>query len=241
MLARKLMGAGGAAAPEVPVLVQSKTTRTDGQDIANIAAVFDSTPTENNVIIACYVGRTYLPSYSLSAPSGFTAAIETAYSFSNTTFEQFIFYKTAGAAESATVTLTLGNDGGAGDHGTFLHIMEWSGMATSSTFDVSASTDGTGSNSLSVSTNTTAATAVGNSVAIALAQFADDDFDTIVDGDWTNSFEVEYQAAWTTTLPCTNCVGKKILSSTGTQESTLTLAGGGTEQRSALIAVFKGV
>ncbi len=225
-----------------PTLVQAKAASLIGQDMASISAVFDDTPIENNLLVCVCVQRVLSPAFTLAKPSGFTQALLLNTNWASTDSDLLIFYKVAGASESKNITVSLGNDGGSAQHPVALYIEEWANMATSTPLDVTASNDETGSTGLVADTGTTAGTAEATSMVIAVCNFGDSDFDAIVSGDFTNSFTLEKEFSLTGTLGADVTIGiaHKILSATGTQNTTLTVAGGPAEERWSGIAVFKG-
>lgn len=222
-------GAGGAG----PALIQTKDT---GQQTNNtsIAATFDSAPIENNLLIGI-VGFFRAGGLSTVTP---TAGWSTAFALNIEAFGGVVvFYKVAGASESSTFTVTFNKDILANG----LQIMEWSGMATASPLDVQTSNDETGGTGLVADTGTTAATAQASEVAFAICQFYDDDFNVPGSGDWTDSYT--QSKTWSLTNEAdglTIGIAYKILSATGTQNTTLTLSGGTSEERASGIATFKG-
>ena len=104
-----------ATAVASPVLVQSASA--DGK--SPITAVFGSTPTQNNLLVAVYLGRL---TGTLTRPPDWATAVDGGY----ITPAAAIYYKVAGASESTSVTVNSTAAGPA--HG--LMIYEFSGTAT---------------------------------------------------------------------------------------------------------------
>jgi len=224
-------------------LVQDKSATSFGiNDPANIAAVFDAAPTENNLIVGILNTRVFEPQYSLTVPSGFIQDVQLNTAFATVDTDLVMFHKVAGAAESSTVTFTLGDDNGAGSTLITLHIMEWLGLATSTPGDVVASNDETSGNGLIANTGTTTATAKAVSLAIASCGFGDDDFGAIIDADWSDSYSLEKEfVLGNASVAATIGIASKVLAATGAQNTTLTLDTGGAEQRWSGISIYKGV
>ena len=224
-------------------LVQSKPAESIGvNDPASLAATFDSAPAEDNLLVGVLYTRVFQPAYSLTVPIGFSEALQLNTAWATVDSDLVIFYKVAGSSESSIITFTIGNDGGTNSTIITLHIMEWSGLLTSSPLDVTAEKDETSDNSLTSDTGTTGTTAVADSLVIAASAFGDDDFDAIESANWADSYTQQKEfVANTAGQDMTAAIASKILSSTGAQNTGLTLTGGGTEQRWSGIAVFKGI
>lgn len=215
-------------------LVQSKSA-SDTSDASSLAAVFDSSPTEGNLMVAAWGSRDG-STRTATPPSGWAAAVELAVDYLSIEDTVSIFYKIAEAAESSTVTLTYS----AAINESTIHIMEFSDIAAVP-LDVVASNDETGGTSLVADTGTTGVTAQAAALAIAACVFGDDDFDASADEDWSDSYTHSVDIAVVNTYAHTLGVGYKVLSATGTQNTTLTRTTGGAEERWSAIAVFKGV
>ena len=230
-------GVAGAAAggSGTAVKVQNKSGTASTQN--NLAVTFDSAPTENNLLVA--VGWTTDQAVQNLSIAGWTEAFSLQVTYgSGLDGTVACFYKIAGASESSTVTLA--SDGPLTPESIGLHAMEWSGMATSTPLDKTATNDETGSNSRVADTGTTAATAQANALAIAACCIADDDFDAspTFSGGYTRDADLSVGAG---SADSSMAVGFKILSATGTQTTTCTWTGGGSsEERFSGIAVFKG-
>lgn len=227
--------AGAAAGGGGPAQVQKKTNSV--VEANDVTTTYDSTPTNGNLGIALY-SHFEGGNRTLTAPSGWSTAFDVEFSWSTVEVRLACFYKVFGESEGSDVFVDI-SAGGASV--VFLHIEEWSGMAASSPLDVSQTNDETASDGLTADTGTTAATAQASAVAFAVCNFADDDFDVPDSADWSDSYTQEVTSVLLSSgLACTFSTARKILSATGTQNTTLTMTGATGEQRWSGIAVFKG-
>jgi len=128
--------------PTLPALVQ-KAHNESGGAVATISATFASSPAQNHLLVAI-VGTS--SSVTINQPAGWSSAIN-----QSGAPGQAIFYKIAGAAESATVTVTTGSSQ------LGIQIYEYSGVATASPLDQTGSSTGTSSSPASGSATTTQA------------------------------------------------------------------------------------
>jgi len=202
----------------------------------SVAATFGASPTENNLLVAC-VQTLKNGNAGISTPAGWTQIFQTINGFADGENRTAMFYKIAGASESSTVTVNA--SGGADWESCGLVVLEFENIAASP-LDVSQ-TNWESGNGLTASTGTTAATSQADEVAVAICAFMDDDF--TIPGTWTGS----YTEVWSENITDTGgtsrslCIGVayKILSATGTQNTTYTVTVGGAEERSSGIATFK--
>jgi len=229
-------------AAALPTLIQTKEASIENTNHNSIAATFDAMPAENSLIIvrASFIDRDN--NVSMSIPTGFSQAFNLEI-FVDTDLDGACacFYKVAGVSESSLVTVLMSNNARASS----IEIMEWGGMATSSPLDVVATNDETSSTGLICDTGTTAATAIADSVVVAICCIGDDDFDEPESSDWINSYTqsntFSLNGAGGSPTDYTVAMAHKILTATGTQNTTLTHAGGSGEERWSGIAVFKGI
>lgn len=134
--------------------VQNVTnTNTTG---TTIAATFGATPTVNNLGVATIQSN----DGTCTNETGWSTAID----IYNATEDDFarIAYKVFGASESATVTFT-----GFAGNTKLLGLSEWTGNATASPLDQTASTGRT-TGATSISSGTTATTAQADELAVAV-------------------------------------------------------------------------
>jgi hypothetical protein len=107
--------------------VQDKGVWEDSGD-ASTSVTLDSTPTEGNLLVACY----YSSKQPVTEPSGWSSAIYLQNNGNSDDGE--IAYKIAGVAESTTVTVGIGAAGDA-----WLYVIEIEGPWNASPLDVTAS------------------------------------------------------------------------------------------------------
>ncbi len=223
-------GVAGAAAVGIVKVQSADNTNVSA---TSVAATLGAAPTENNLLVA----MAWMDSTSpiILSISGWTQAFSLQVDFgAGGDGTIACFYKTAGASESSTVTLTLS----AAADSMGVSVSEFSQMATSGQLDVTATSDESDSDSTTADSGTTAATAQSKAVAVAGWVAADDDLTTPT---FTNGFtEISTHSVDGGAAAGTMTVAFKILSATGTQQSSCTWAVGGAEQRWSGIAVFKG-
>jgi len=202
-----------------------------------LTATFDSSPTEGNVIIAIGVHRNYNNSFNLpfNAAGVFT---ESAYSNTIWSLDIGIWHKVAGAGEPSQVTLTA--DGNI--KGGVLMIMEVSGLDTGNLIDVVSTNDETGSNSLTASTGSTAQSEAAG-FGVAAVAFADNNFNTPNSSNWssgsTDNWTHRLWRDWWQGYDGSLAVATVDITATDAQSASLTLSGGGAEQRNSALAVFR--
>jgi len=182
---------------------------------ASVTVSFPNTPTEGNLMIA--LGKSGTNSYTNGSITGWALATGTR---TGTTAYMGIWYKVAGAAESKDVTLDWTDS-----TNTLIAIEEWAGL-TSTPLDQIANVDNTGPVT-SKSSGTTPTTTVADELCVAGFAMGG----VVTNQSWSNSFTEELDQD-------SFFLGSKIVSATGTQETTLSwttarVCGG-------LIATFKG-
>jgi hypothetical protein len=198
-------------------IVQSGEDDAGDSNSTSVSVTLGSTPTEGNLLVACHTtGAT-----GSTGPSGWSEAF--ALTFADD--EGALYYKIAGVAESSTVTCTSSQNKSNG-----LYVVEFEGSWNATPLDVTATNGPTGSPS-TLSTGTTAATAQNDEVAVA--QFSIDGVRTVTS--WTNSFS---ERADLTAQFKSLAVATKVLTSTGTVETTATFSSSPFEAYGG-IATFK--
>ncbi len=224
-------GVAGAAAGGAIAKVQ--TADNTNVNSTSVVATLGAAPTENNLLVA--MGWMDDTAARTLSRSGWTQAFSLQIDFgAGGDGTIACFYKTAGASESSTVTLTLS----AAADSLGVSVSEFSQMATSGQLDVTATSDESDTNSTTADSGTTAATAQAKAVAVAGFVGADND---LASPTFTNGFTlISNHSADGGTAAGTMAVAFKILSATGTQQSSCTWGVGGAEQRWSGIAVFKG-
>lgn len=196
-------------------------SRLTGQDATgtslttSVSAIYASTPTLNNLLIAIVASNN---DGNLDTIAGWTLAIESSGSPAS---DISILYKVSNGAESTTVTA---NNTGASLME--LAIFEYSGLATSSVLDKTATGNGVGT---TVSTGTTATTTIADELLIV--GVGSSSLQTATS--WSNSFTTRQVIGTVNTLLCSD----RIVSATGAYETTLT--GGNVTTMGACIATFK--
>lgn len=182
--------------------------------MASVAATFDATPTQNNLILALVSSNVAAGSMAIT---GFSTATSVAVGI---TGGMVLFYKIAGAAESATITAT-------GTLATLmdLHIFEYSNI-NSSPLGVTATTADSGLGVTSRLSGTTAVAANGSSLTFAGVA-------TIL----TNGGLVSWSNSFNTGITTTDLMSSDLVTFSNAAQSTT--ATWNTSQRAAgLIATF---
>lgn len=149
--------------------VQKKNTSSQGS--ALVAVTFDSTPTSGNLLIAIVANRV---SSTPTTPAGWSVAIST----TAVSPGQVIYYKTAGASEASTVTVTgyattnqrLG-----------IQVFEYSGV------DTLDQTNQNSGNGTSLSTGSITTTVADELLIAGVATVSSTNFST-----WSNSFTEQH-------------------------------------------------
>jgi len=220
--------AGSIVQTKISPIVRSGNTLT---------AAFDSPPTEGNVIIAVAAHRN--ADNSFSAPTNAAGTFtESAYSDTSWSLDVGIWHKVAGANEPSQVSIT--SDGSI--NGGVLMIMEVSGLDVNNLLDVSSTNDETDSNGLTASTGSTAqseATGFG----VAAVAFADNNFNTPDSTNWSSGSDDNWihrlWRDWWQGYDGSLAVATLDITSANAQSASLTLSGGGAEQRNSALAVFR--
>jgi len=204
---------------------------------SSMSVTFNAPPTAGNVLIAIATHRNSNDSFS--APTNANGNfIVSAYSNTAWSLDVGIWHKVAGAGEDSTVII---NNSGA-INGGVLMIMEVSGLDTADLLDVIKTNDQTGGSGLTATTgNSPISTA--NGFAIAAITFADDDFSVPLSTNWTSgSSDAFSQALWqewgAATYDGSLAVATMNINSASSQNASLTLSGGGSEERNNALAVF---
>jgi hypothetical protein len=156
-----------AVTPALSQLVQTKTA-TSGATATSVSATFDNPPVQGNLLIAIIATSAGI---TFNQPSGWSTAINEAGSPG-----QAIFYKVAGASESATVTVTTGS--GTGYRG--LQIFEYENIDPATPFLDATSNNGSGT---SVTTSSVTVNEVPALVIVGVVINAATNFSS-----WTESF-----------------------------------------------------
>lgn len=230
--------AGAAASPSPIAFVQSAQASADAG--ANPTVTY-AAPAEGNLMaIGAYVGQDVgSGAVNITTPAGWTAGVtEFDQSGGNQATALQIFYKIAGASEGTSTQVVHDGDGGSS---CILEFIEFSGI-NGTPLDVVQTNGRNDSTANTISTGTTAATAQAKEVAIAFCGLADDD---ATGATWKNSFtgqEFRVQAGSETGVPgdISAALAYKILSATGTQETTATFTAAGNDEASGGIVTFKG-
>lgn len=201
--------------------VQTKTN-VSSVAVASLAAVFTSPPTQGNLIVAAANSDATLTMTS----SGFTAG-----PFLVNATGLYLWFKSAGASESSTVTVTPGVTAS-----TELWIAEYSGNAVTP-FDASASgSDAT--NAATIPSGTTAATAQADELAIAAFGWSDATGVETADS-YSNSFTEVVELKGLGGTATNLAVATLALAATGAQSTTATLSSNISTTRGGVIATFK--
>ncbi|RMD59231.1 prepilin-type N-terminal cleavage/methylation domain-containing protein [Candidatus Parcubacteria bacterium] len=203
---------------------------------SSMTATFSSQPQQGNVIIAIAVHRNGGDSFynPTNSAGSFTPAI---YSDTGWSLDVGIWHKVAGASEPNQVTITSTSN----INGGVLMIMEVSGLDTSNLVNVTASNDQTGSNSLTATTGNTPQS-TDNGFAVAAITFADNDFNTPNSSDWSSgSSDVWTHRLWDDWWQGYDgslAVATMNVTAAAAQSATLTLSGGGSEQRNSVMVIY---
>lgn len=201
-----------------------------------MTATFNAAPIPGNTIIAIAVLRDNATTFNVptNTKGAFTAAV---YSDSAWSLDTGIWYKAIGAGEPQTVTITANNDIGGGE----LMILEVSGLDNADPLYLTAKNDQTGSSAMAADTGTTAASK-NTGFAIAASAFADNDFDVPTSARWSSVSSNNWSQAlwddWNTGNDGSLAVATMDITAVSAQKGTLTLTGGGTEERNSVIAIF---
>ncbi len=185
-----------------------------------ITVTLDSAITEGNLIYtAVSIDK---DSGAITPPSGYTL-IHDFIGDSSEGESIASAFKVAGPSESTSITWNWVTNTSRGAQAA---AVEYSGLATSSPLDVKAEAASGTTAVTSQTTGTTATTSQADELAIAIMG-ADSNGNVEVGRSWTNGFT---EFLWFTNPPSGNpglSVADKILSATGTQESTFSTTSGG--------------
>jgi hypothetical protein len=197
--------AGPSPAAAAVSLVQAQSAASNA-NATSISTTLPATPTRGNLLVA--VAGNASSSTPLT-PAGWSVAIDQTANAPG----QAIFYKIAGAAESATVTIS----GYSSATRLGIQVYEYRGAATSAPLDRTASSSGTGT---VMSSGTTATTSVANELVVAAFVI---NTGTTVDG-WTNAFDERSDVANGGGSQSTFAGGDVAVSASGTYATTATAA-----------------
>jgi hypothetical protein len=210
-----------ALAASAQTNVQRKTYGSSSTS-TNHTVTFDSTPTQNNLLVL----RATCDDYATNISSGWTQAAS-ALDWTGT----YIYYKVAGASEPSSVTLTIGSSTGCA-----MIADEWSGTAPSSPLDKTASAIGQSS---PVSTGTTTTTVQADELAIAVVGLSETPAGHNVSA-WNNSFTENANVATTASGTQVRVVGaSRVLSATGAYTTAATITSPANNHSVGAIATFK--
>jgi prepilin-type N-terminal cleavage/methylation domain-containing protein len=217
-------------------IVQTKISSFVGGDNW-ITTSFDNPPTVGNVLLAIATHRNTAKTFN--APTNAAGTFSVArYSNSSWALDTGIWYKIAGASELNSVTITSSGD----INGGVLMLMEISGLDTTSLLNVTSANDQTGSSLLVAHTETTNVSA-DDAFAIAAVAFADNDFNTPGSANWSSlssdTWAHRLWADWSTGNDGSLAIASMVINSAAAQRATLTLTGGGNEERNSVLVVFK--
>jgi len=193
---------------------------TDG---TSISVTLDSAPTSGNLLIAIGGGGGDI----VSSPSGWTLA-KKVYSGAGNYDLRFCYWKVSDGSESGAISFSFDSSDSYG-----LAVFEYSGMASSSPYDVGADAWSAKSDVNSQTTGTTATTSQADELALALMWTWGGDYTP----SWTNGFATEVDLYSTAGGDSNIVVGSKTLTATGTQETTV--SGFSLDWANGMIVTFK--
>lgn len=195
------------------IVLSQQNSNTSGTNSCTVT--LGSAPTNGTLLVACVFSNNVANSHT--APAGWA---EIKNSVGTTSQQASMWYK---VASSEGTTFKFNSTGATVME---VAVLNYTGTHTSSPLDKSAETEGSTTGVTSRSTGTTATTTVANEVCVACIYLSN----TITSPSWSNSFNMQYSGTRVK-------VGDKIISSTGTQETTLSW----TTSRKAdgIIATFK--
>lgn len=179
---------------------QKATAMTTGKE-GFLTASFPAAPTLDNLLIAVYRHTT---GGVLTPPAGWSLAVQ-----DPDQGQLLIYYKVAGAAESPDVTFSVDTDSWQS-----LTIFEYSGMATASPLDRTAS-NMSGAKVASISTGTTATTTQADELVIAAV--STEKTPEVFNNTWTNGFGQESALV---VDEASQSTASRIVSATGQFETT---------------------
>ncbi len=216
-------------------IVQTKIGNVAGWS-STLTAAFDNTPTAGNVIIAIAVhsnaGDTFNTPYN--AAGNFT---EAKYSNTNWQMDIGIWHKVAGAGEPKQVTLTCSSY----INGGVMMLMEVSGLDTGNLVDVTAANDQTGSTGNTSNSGWTAVS-TDSGFAVAASVFADNNFSQPNSSNWSSGSSDHWTQRlwdyWSTNNDGSLAVASMNITAAAAQRASLTLYGGGSEERNSVMVVY---
>lgn len=202
-----------------------------------MTATFGADPLLGNVIIAIAV---HSNNYN-----AFNTPTNTAGNFTKSIYSNIAWYLDAGiwhkvvmpggGQDAITITANNNMDGGV------LMIMEISGLDINNLIDTTAYNDETWGNSLTATTGSTTPSAQ-TGFAIAAIAFADNNFTTPDSSNWSSGSSDNWTHVlwddWSTSNDGSLAVATLDISSSSEQRATLTLSGGGSEQRNSVLAIY---
>jgi len=221
-----VLGSAGAKAygVSIPTQVQKKTYASSSSSTTH-NVVFDAAPINGNLLILTVVSNT-----TATTPSGWTLAAS-AIDRTGT----YVYYKTAGASESATVAITI-----SASDSCLLTAFEYSGMAASSQLDKTATAVDEGVGDV-INTGTTATTAQASELLIAVVGLSAPGQPTSNVTGWNNSFVTESTLHSSGSADVASGTASKIVSATGAYSAQAAFINPGAElNQSGIIATFKG-
>lgn len=166
------------------------------------SVVFDSAPTQGNLLILCVVGDAIV-----NTPSGWDQAVDSV-NFTDTG----IYYKTAGASESTTITVSL-----SGSAKAVMLAYEYSGMTNA--LDKTASATSSAS---TIASGTTATITVPDQLLVALFGINQSTSGTV--SSYSNSFvQDDFADTGNTGADVAGYVAMRTVSTTGAYSTTATL------------------
>lgn len=201
---------------------QTNATGQSAGAVASLNAVFGASPTQNNLIV---VTATSDSTMNLPSGSGWSEAVN---SVSNCGL--YIWYKVAGASESATITVN-----NVASATCVVCAMEWAGLLTSSVLDKTATQGSTSGGN--IPSGTTATLSQASELAIcAMANF--DSGGSLTS--FTNGYTTEYDLRPASgAIKDEGMAGSLITSATTAQSSTAQLSAGAGSGSTGCIATFK--
>lgn len=210
-------------------LVQTKTYFSTA-DSTTHSLTLDSTPVENNIVIVFITSGASIT----TGPGGGTYSS----AVSGSDFVRgHCYYKVAGAGESTSIGITISVA-----DAVCMHAYEYSGITTTSPVDQTVSAVDVGSGTTIVS-GTTGTTTQANEIAFVSAHMRTSEVPAQSVTAWTNSFVIlnETKSTGAGNSDMLLNVASKLLSSTGTQQSTGSITTGGLGNDVALVATFKAI
>ncbi|MGV7222076.1 MAG: hypothetical protein ACQ9MH_11155 [Nitrospinales bacterium] len=173
-------------------------------------------------------------SFSVATPSGWTSVATELSSSTGGEHRSEIFWKVAGPSEGTSTTVTM-----SGTRGRVIVFAEISGVDTAAV-DVEADAVDTGTGDIDHSSGTTGSTSSADSIALVFINHHDDDTtSTSITNSFVEQELVEVQGS-DVEGNITGVLATKILTATGTQETTITHTGSVNDAGHGHIVVFSG-